>query len=375
MKKNFIFNCALLLSICNCSIVHAQTQVRSMTHDGITRSFRVHLPPAFDTCLHVPLVFNLHGLGSNGMQEELYTQFSNVADTGKFIAVYPDAISNEWNINGSGVDDVGFIQAMIDTLYAEFRIDRNKVYSCGMSMGGYMSYRLACELTDHIAAIVSVTGLLATVPCNPARPIPVMQIHGTDDPTVPYSGVPQTISSWVQKNNCPQTPVVTQLPDIDPNDSTTVTMTHYAPCDDSTEVILYTVNGGGHTWPDAFINIGVTTGDINASNIIWNFFKKYELAAYPLVTPCDSLTSGGNVVKNLSAFRVRYVSEMRQIRIESASNESYTITLFDALGRSAETFSGEKQTLIPFMLPSSGIYYYVIQSASGVMEKGKIAVY
>lgn len=158
-----------------------------------------------------------------------------------------------------------------------YDIDLNRVYSTGMSMGGFMSYRLACELSERIAAIASVTGLLAAFPCTPARPLPVLQIHGTADGTVPYSGVSSTISFWVGENNCPVSPVITNLPDINSTDASTVTKSYYGFCDDSTEVILYTVNNGGHTWPDAAINIGVTNRDFNANSEVWNFFKKYAL--------------------------------------------------------------------------------------------------
>lgn len=342
-------------------------------HDGVTRSFRVHLPSGFDTCAHVPLVFNLHGRGSNGLQQEFYTQFSNVADTGNFIAVYPDAINNEWELNGAGVDDVGFIQALIDTLYSEFRIDRNKVYSCGMSMGGYMSYRLACELADHIAAIASVTGLLATFPCNPSRPIPVLQMHGTEDPTVPYAGVAQTINAWVQYNGCPQQPDTVPFPDIDHTDSSTVTKNTYAPCDAATEVVLYTIHGGEHTWPDAFISIGITSGDINASNTIWNFFKQYELSTYPVALPCDSATSAESWREQTAPHHVRYLPESKCL-IAEWENNTFEITLIDALGKQIQTIHGENRITIPFA-PAPGVYYYAFRSRNILTGKGRFIVY
>jgi polyhydroxybutyrate depolymerase len=375
MRKRFIFQFIFLFAVCSGSATYAQTTVWTMQHDGVERSFRVHLPPATDTCERLPLIFNLHGRGSAGWQEEFYTRFSDVADTGRFIAVYPDAINAEWDINGPGVDDVGFIQAMIDTLYATYRVDRNRVYSCGMSMGGYMSYRLACELTDHIAAIASVTGAFVTVPCNPTRPIAVMQIHGTDDSTVPYSTVTPTINAWLQKNNCPTTPVVTQLPDIVTTDSSTVTLSYHGPCDDSTEVILYTVNNGEHTWPDAAINIGITTKDINASSIIWNFFKKYQLDSYPESIPCTPTTRALDEIKNRNTFRVQYNSAIRQLIVESTLHENFYVSMFDALGRKLNDFHATGNvTAIPCSLPSPGIYFYVIGNENGPVEKGKVIV-
>lgn len=375
MKHLLLFVIALLLTTLS-QTTYAQTRLDTLVHDGVTRTYRVRIPPSLDTCEHVALVFNLHGSGSAGWQEELYTQFSKVADTARFITVYPDAVNAQWNVNGAGVDDVGFVQAMIDTLYAEFRIDRNRVYSCGMSMGGFMSYRLACELTDHIAAIASVTGAHSTVPCNPSRPIPVMQIHGTDDPTVPYSSVEPTINLWIQKNNCPDSAVVTQLPDINTTDSSTVTMSHYSPCDESTEIILYTVNGGGHTWPGAFGNIGITSRDMSASPVIWDFFKKYELSAYPAVTHCE-WTAIDNPVSYEPLFNIHYISASQQLMVETDYEKDFNINVFDLEGRSRNAFNGinSGHVSLPCVFTTAGIYFYVASNKQGLLEKGKIVVY
>ena len=152
-----------------------------------------------------------------------------------------------------------------------------------------MCYRLACELNARIAAIGSVAGLMPDIMfnyCDPVPAIPVLHIHGTADATVLYQGDPPFYSSidtliqyWVQKNNCPATPVVDSLPDINTTDSCTVTKSYYGPCQDSMEVILYTVNNGGHTWPGTFPfpSLGNTNQDIKASVEIWNFFKKHRL--------------------------------------------------------------------------------------------------
>jgi polyhydroxybutyrate depolymerase len=255
-------------------------QEYSIQHNGLTRTYRLHLPAGFSPDSLYPLVINMHGLGSNALEQELYTAFNTVSDTGNFIVTYPNAVNGAWNVLGSGgTDDVGFISALIDTLASEYNIDLMRVYSTGMSMGGFMSYRLACELENRIAAIASVTGLLALFPCDPDRPVPILQMHGTADEVVPYSGVATTISHWVNHNGCPATPVITDLPDINTNDQSTVTVSYYGLCEDLTEVILYTINGGEHTWPGAPIIIGVTNMDINASSEIWNFFKKYSLSS------------------------------------------------------------------------------------------------
>jgi len=377
MKKYFL-HLLLLSFLAPCCAWGQSTKIWNMNYDGLARTFRVHLPPGLDTCEHVPLVFNLHGSGSAGWQEELYTQFSDVADTGRFIAVYPDAVNAQWNINNiisAGVDDVGFISAIVDTIYETYRINRNKVYSCGMSLGGFMSYRLGCELSNRIAAIGSVTGLLPiTLACNLSRPVPLIDMHGTDDPTVPYSGVDTSISAWLAKNNCPQNPVVTNLPDINTNDSTTVTMSYYAPCDDSTEVVLYTINGGEHTWPDAFGTIGRTSRDINASSTIWNFFKKYQLHSYAEPTPC--ITAGAAEAKINSAASARYLPSTRQIEITAPAHAASFI-LFDAAGRRLreKKLQGEKNILISAEDISQGVYFYILTNNGSLTGKGKLIVW
>ena len=250
----------------------------TLTHDSLTRSYRLHVPVDYNPDSIYPLVINMHGFGSNAFEQEIYTAFNIVADSAGFLVAYPNGIGETWNISSStGIDDVGFISALIDTIDLDYNIDLERVYATGMSMGGFMSYRLACELSDRIAAIASVAGLQAFYPCNPGRPVPVMQFHGTADPVVPYTGVPTTINNWVNNNTCPETPVVTDLPDIDTTDNSSVTKSYYGPCDESTEVILYTLNGGEHTWPGAEIYIGVTNQDIKASYEIWDFFSRFTL--------------------------------------------------------------------------------------------------
>lgn len=269
---------AFLATLAVFAALMLQSQEYTLVHNGLTRSYRLHLPVNYTATQTYPLVINMHGLGSNAFEQEFYTQFNPVSDTGEFIVAYPNGVNNTWNISSAtGTDDVGFISVLIDTLDALYNVDLARVYATGMSMGGFMSYRLACELSDRIAAIASVTGLQAFYPCTPSRPVPVLQMHGTADGVVPYAGVPTTIANWVGYNACPAEPLVYDLPDIDTTDNSTVTVSQYFPCDDSVEVLLYTINGGGHTWPGAAILIGVTNQDIKASNEIWGFFRKYTL--------------------------------------------------------------------------------------------------
>jgi polyhydroxybutyrate depolymerase len=281
----------------------AQTQVTgTVLSGGITRNYRAYLPPGFSPGTPAPLVINMHGYGSNGLQQEFYSGMNAVADTAGFIVCYPDGIANAWNVGftgayHSGIDDVAFIRALIDDLYFQYQIDLSRVYACGMSNGGFMSYRLACELNDRIAAIASVTGAMTdsiAFYCNPPRPIPVMQIHGTTDGTVPYLGVPgihwsipNSIAYWVNFDNC-TTPILDTFPDINTTDNCTVTQQYWPVCDPNSEVLLLTVLDGGHTWPggQAIPPFGNTNLDINGSREIWEFFLKFS---HP--NPATSLVS------------------------------------------------------------------------------------
>lgn len=270
----------------------AQTTVHSLTFGGLTRSYRLHLPPTYTGATAVPLVFNLHGYTSNALQQEFYSEMNAVSDTAGFILVYPDGVNNAWNSGFSlpyygGVDDVGFISTLIDALDQQYNIDLTRVYSCGMSNGGFMSYRLACDLESRIAAIASVTGSMTTIQqanCNSSRSMPILEIHGTADGTVPYAGgsgmmaIDDVMSYWQGHDNCLTPAILDTLPDISTSDFSTVTSQWHPTCDSSAEVGHFKIEGGGHTWPGAtFLIPGlVTNQDIEASVEIWKFFRRFR---------------------------------------------------------------------------------------------------
>ena len=288
MLRSFLLLISLFLS--GTIIMAQQTTVESMEYDGKTRSYRVHVPGGFDGSQSLPLVFNLHGFGSNAFEQEVYSGMDAVADNNNFIVCYAEGVDASWNVGwefGSTEDDVGFISALIDRLKETHNIDLNRVYSCGMSNGGFMSLKLACDLSERIAAVASVTGSMvdSELPlCDPSRPFPVMQIHGTDDPVVAYDGTPgvsiaieDLIDYWVNKNNCETDPDSVFYEDIVAEDLSTAIGVEYRNCSGDSEVNFIKIIGGGHTWPGATINIGPTNLDINGSQVIWDFFNKYSL--------------------------------------------------------------------------------------------------
>jgi polyhydroxybutyrate depolymerase len=269
-----------------------------MQFDGNTRTYRVHLPRSYDKHRPAPLVLSFHGRAGTGNGQEKLTHFDAVSDENGFIVVYPDGLYRSWNAGlGSGpaeardVDDVGFVSALIDEVGHELSVDKQRVYANGISNGGIFVQRLACELSDKIAAIAAVAGPMAArvaKDCRPKRPVPVLMMHGTADPMIHMDGtfvqgpgqalpVEETVAGWVQRNGCSSTPVVSDL-------GGGVTFEAYEDCRDGAEVVLYRIHDGGHTWPGGWQYlpekiIGPTNRHIDASKVIWDFFARHRLDA------------------------------------------------------------------------------------------------
>lgn len=290
MRTYISFFCFILVALG----LNAQNTVNgSFVHNGINRSYSFYVPASYNGSQAYPLVLNLHGYTSFGWQQSLYGDFKPIADTAGFIVVHPEGTvqpgstnTQFWNVGffPSNVDDVAFLEALIDTISAEYNINPRRIYSTGMSNGGFMSYHLACQ-SDRFAAIASVTGSMTTTTassCNPSRPIPVMEIHGTEDATVPYAGnsgflpIDSVVNYWVQFNNCPTPANLINVPDVAPTDGATAEHYVYAAGDGGATVELYKIINGAHTWPGAPLTIDVTCMDISASKEIWRFFSQFE---------------------------------------------------------------------------------------------------
>ncbi|NVO83422.1 extracellular catalytic domain type 1 short-chain-length polyhydroxyalkanoate depolymerase [Hymenobacter terrestris] len=273
-----------------------QTITGSIRFEGTVRDYRLYVPRAYDSTKAVPLLLNLHGFGSNNVEQEQYGDFRAIADTANFLVVHPNGTVGSngqrfWNTflpyAAGGPDDVGFLSALIDSISASYRVNQQRLYSTGMSNGGFMSYELACRLNSRIAAIASVTGSMISShldACAPVRAVPVLEIHGTADGTVPYQGnglfvpIPELVAAWAQRNGCNPTPVITPIPDINTTDGSTAERQVFSGGRNGSVVEHYRIIGGGHTWPGAPINIGVTNRDINASQVIWRFLRRYQLS-------------------------------------------------------------------------------------------------
>lgn len=305
----------LLLSLCLPLLsIGQQTIDGSITFAGIQRDYILYVPEIYTPGEAVPLILNFHGYTSNAFEQLNYGDFRPIADTAGFIVVHPmgtvDLLGNtHWNVGWgtSSVDDLGFTAALIDSLSAEFSINQDRIYSTGMSNGGFMSYHLACELSERIAAIASVTGTMNVnqpATCSPGHPMPVMEIHGTADATVPYTGnflfgtTPAAVAYWVNYNNCEQTPSITSIPDTDGGDGCTAEHQVYTGGNNGSTVEHFKIINGEHTWPgSAFGGLG-TNQDIDACNEIWRFFSKYDIHGLINTTSVADV----NLTKTVSVF-------------------------------------------------------------------------
>lgn len=275
---------------------------RQLTVGGLQRTYHVHVPPGYDPGKPMPVVLVLHGALMNGPIMEWFCGVSKKADEAGFIAVYPDGTAPggslyTWNagifpgkLNPKRADDVAFIGKLLDELPYLLRVDRKRTYIAGMSNGAMMAYRLAVEMPTRFAALCAISGTLALENAEPHAPMPILHIHGTKDGLVPFDGtkngggpysfpsVEETLHHWLKANQCSETPKVTKLPTT--RDKLQVVRKDYRSGVEKAPVVLYVIEGGGHTWPGmqrhaAFL--GATTMNLSANDVMWDFFRQFTL--------------------------------------------------------------------------------------------------
>jgi polyhydroxybutyrate depolymerase len=265
---------------------------RTIVVAGKEREYLLYVPPSYDPAKPTPLIISLHGAGLWGAAQREISQWNRVADRAGFLVVYPSGAGpglRVWHDGSGATSDVRFIAALIDTLEAQYTIDSARIYANGLSNGGGMSFVLSCTLSNRIAA-VGLVGAALTVPwqwCADHHPVPAIWFHGTADRAAPYRGgtswvaptgsfpsIPRFVANWARRNRCGDTPVETAVaPDI--------TRSTYTRCADDAAVVLYTIGGGGHTWPgggplpEAWV--GPTNREIDASRLMWDFFSAHPL--------------------------------------------------------------------------------------------------
>jgi polyhydroxybutyrate depolymerase len=289
---------------------------RTLTVGNQRRSYIVHLPSKYKGNTKLPVLLVFHGGNSNATEWMRLCGLNETAETNHFIAVYPNGTDNikvkgyegkylTWNGGPHGpggtdttrskVDDVAFTRALLTDLATVVRIDSFRIYATGMSMGAIMVYRLASELSDRIAAIAPIAGTMGTQRCTPKRPVSVIHFHGTQDKAVPFEGgiakldpsktdfypVDYAIQSWVKADGCRKNPQIDTLADK-AHDSTSVIRKTYGDGQQGTEVVLYLIQGGGHSWPGKVLwpelaVLGKSTKNVSANEVMWTFFQKHPM--------------------------------------------------------------------------------------------------
>ena len=269
---------------------------------GEKREYLLYVPRSYDRSRPAPLVISMHGAGLWGAAQRDISRWNELADQKGFIVVYPSGVGDNgvriWRAEPGDdlTKDVRFISDLIDTLSAHYNIDSTRIYANGLSNGGGMSFALSCTLSNRIAA-VGMVGAAQTLPWRwcvereagggrraAERPVPVISFHGTADPDVPYNGGPSWISprpfpnvprwsaNWAKRNRCDDSPVVSKV-------TSDVTRREYTGCADNAAVVLYTIHGGGHTWPGGMPLpewfVGRTTRSIDATSLMWAFFVEH----------------------------------------------------------------------------------------------------
>ncbi|MCA9541127.1 MAG: hypothetical protein KC620_19640 [Myxococcales bacterium] len=307
--------CFALLLAAGCGGSNPALSTQHLSYQGRERTYHVYLPPGHSKATAAPLVIALHGGGGSGAGFDDMTrrQFTTEAEKRGLVVVFPEGVEKGWNDGRplqsardkrrANVDDVGFLTHLIDKLHADLGIDRQRVYFTGISNGGFMTQRYAIDRGDRVAAAAAVTANLAAVWADrtPRRPVPILYMNGTGDPLVPYDGgqvkvfgqargailsTADSIAWWAGHDHCVGNPQISKVPDIDPKDGTFTVIERHGPCAEGSEVVLYKVEGGGHSWPGGNqylpqAMIGKVSQDFRAVDALFDFFARHRLPSPP----------------------------------------------------------------------------------------------
>ena len=270
----------------------ATEEWRSIEVAGVRRAYLLHLPATRPPGEPLPLLLVFHGAGGDAAGMAEHTGLNATATARGYAVVYPEGVRRRWNDGrgrDTGQDDVGFIRQLLDSLARELPVNPRRIYATGISNGAGIAFRLACDLPHTLAAIAPVAGALPTTleqRCSGTTPISLVMFHGTDDRLMPYDGgdlssqrgrvlpAPSTAALFARVNGCAAPPVSTAQPDT-VTDGTRVRRLAYTACRDGHEVVLYTVEGGGHTWPGGppvGRSMGRVSRDLDATRTLLDFF-------------------------------------------------------------------------------------------------------
>lgn len=265
--------------------------------EGADRTYRVYIPESYDPEQATPLVIVLHGAGGIGAGIERFSGYSDLAEEEGFLVVYPDGINGVWNDGRIdpdlfNINDVGFLQLIIEFMTANTNVDTQRVYIIGYSMGGMLAIRAGCELGDQIAAVGTAA---ATMPvfliptCREADPFPLMMMHGSADEIVPAQGIENgylssfnSVDFWVEQNLCASDTgdILENINEVG-DDGTSLERLTFTACAPNVEFVYFNIDGGGHTWPGreivAPIPLGLTTAEVDATTTLWDFVSRFTL--------------------------------------------------------------------------------------------------
>jgi polyhydroxybutyrate depolymerase len=285
----------LLLFLMPASPTYGRDLSESIRFAGVQRFYHVHIPQEFDGKHRLPVVIVFHSFTNDGQSMVELSGFNQIADQDKFLVVYPEGIGRRWYFGEGGykVDDVGFTLALLELMRTKFFADPKRTYAVGISNGGFLVLTLACQHPEQFAAVALVAATFTqrqAKTCKPNHPVPITLIHGEVDPLVPFRGgrtaegllllsVQDTVKCWALLDTCENKPQVQQLPSR-VQDGTSVVQTHFKKCRKGTQVQLYQIAGGGHTWPGSRKNlpsivVGKASQNLNASEALWQFFHKF----------------------------------------------------------------------------------------------------
>jgi len=379
-----------MLTVFAYSVAAQSNRNDSLLHDARARFYSTHLPPGFDGSRSRPLLIVLHGGSGNAQSVQGFTRMNTISNANGFVTVYPQGFAEaapgySWadgrgtSADEQGVDDVGFIDALIDTLQAAYAIHPDSVYVCGFSNGGFMTQRLACEIPERFAAIGGLGCSLDTAlinSCQPGQPVPMMYVSGTADPFVPYAGgemdnnvtpivpVDTAVQFWANNNNCQMAQAPSPVPDRVADDNSTVELLRFTDCDCEADVYLYRIINGGHTWPGVEIAaqepiLGETNEDISASAELWTFFSQFDR--------CDRISSTSET--DAAPLRLYPNPGKYTLQIE-ASVPMLSVYLFDTQGRLvlSSPVKHQKELRLQTELPP-GLYWVRIHTLDGIQYR------
>ncbi|NOZ61068.1 MAG: T9SS type A sorting domain-containing protein [Calditrichaeota bacterium] len=382
-----------LLVFCAIQPIQSIAQYDSLFYDDHYRTFLTHLPPDYNqNDSTYSLILALHGGLGDAFNMENQSRLSQKTDTAKikFIVVYPEGVKNligkrTWNAGGCcgyardhNIDDVGFISLLIDTLIGRYRINTNKIYATGMSNGGMLCYRLAAEISNKIAAIAPVAStMVLREAISPQRAVPIIHFHSFLDENIPYYGgvgsgvsrhynppVDSVLSVWANLNNC------NVQSDTLYHEVGEYLLREWRDCKDETRILCYVTYDGGHSWPGGkrgFIFGDPPSKKINATDLMWEFFQKYEIPSSTNVLEQKKKTI-------ITDFALRIYpnpfNDFATVKLMIPRSGDVRLNIFNMRGKIVKILemkgqkSGEYSFLFNATGLASGIYFVQVQTNS-----------